>query len=837
MTTEPNSDGPNQGTYDAESIKVLKGLDAVRKRPGMYIGDTDDGSGLHHMVFEVSDNAIDEALAGHCDRILITLNPDGSVSVDDNGRGIPTGIHSEEGVSAAEVIMTQLHAGGKFENTAEGNVYKVSGGLHGVGVSVVNALSEWLDLTIWRDGEEHFMRFRHGEPEAPLKVVGKTDRLGTRVTFLPSTHTFKNIEFDFDRLEHRFRELAFLNSGVRLELIDARHAEPKSVELYYEGGIGAFVKYLDRAKTPLVPEPIAITGQRDEVGIDVALEWNDSYYENVLTFTNNIPQRDGGTHLAAFRAALTRTLNNYADRSGLMKREKLSLTGEDMREGLTAIVSVKLPDPKFGSQTKDKLVSSEVRQPLESLMADKLAEWLEENPGHARAIVQKIIDAAAAREAARKAREASRKSVLGISSLPGKLADCQERDPALSELFLVEGDSAGGSAKQGRNRHNQAILPLRGKLLNVERARFDRMLSSKEIGTLIQALGTSIGHEEFNLEKLRYHKIVIMTDADVDGAHIRTLLLTFFYRQMPQLIENGHLFIAQPPLYKVARGRSEVYLKDDTALDDYLEEAGLEGLVLDTPEGQRSGKDLKVLVDHARRMRTLMRYAPRKYDPALIEGLAINGALKPNLDKDGKAKAIARVAAWLGAADLEAEWSGEVAAEGGYLLKRLWRGVTDAHIVEPSFLVSAEARKLDTLANEQAATYSKPSILRTLKKAAQAEPEPNVGSGEGEEAAEEVAADTKGKPVPVTRPSELLDAVLAAGRKGLSIQRYKGLGEMNAEQLWETTLDPANRSLLRVEVAQADIADEIFTRLMGDVVEPRREFIQDNALSVANLDV
>jgi len=825
---------PNQNEYGADSIKVLKGLDAVRKRPGMYIGDTDDGSGLHHMVFEVSDNAIDEALAGHCDRILIQLNPDGSVTVEDNGRGIPTGIHEGEGVSAAEVIMTQLHAGGKFENTSDDNAYKVSGGLHGVGVSVVNALSEWLDLTIWRDGEEHFMRFRHGDAESPLKLVGPAPegKKGTKVTFLPSPATFKITEFDFERLEHRYRELAFLNSGVRLILADARHEERVEHELYYEGGIAAFVKYLDRAKAPLFPEPIAISAVRDGIGIDVALEWNDSYYENVLPFTNNIPQRDGGTHMAAFRAALTRTINNYAEKSGLLKKEKVTLTGEDMREGLTAIVSVKLPDPKFSSQTKDKLVSSEVRQPLESLMSDKMSEWLEEHPGDARSIIQKVIDAAAAREAARKAREASRKSVMGIASLPGKLADCQERDPALSELFLVEGDSAGGSAKQGRNRQNQAILPLKGKILNVERARFDRMLGSKEIGTLIQALGTSIGAEEFDIEKLRYHKIVIMTDADVDGAHIRTLLLTFFYRQMPALIENGHLFIAQPPLYKVARGRSEVYLKDDAKLDEYLVDAGLDGLVLEGTE-QRSGKDLRDLVEHARRMRTLMRYAPRKYDPAMIEALALSGALNPKLDDAGRKKAIATVAQWLGAGDLEAQWSGEVAAEGGYLLRRIWRGVTDAHIVEPAFISSAEARKLHSLAAEQAAAYAKPSLLKTLKKTAA--PEPELEAAEGDEAADE--PETKGKAVPINRPSELLDAVLAAGRKGLSIQRYKGLGEMNAEQLWETTLDPSNRSLLRVEVAQADIADEIFTRLMGDVVEPRREFIQENALSVANLDV
>ncbi|HEX2802837.1 MAG TPA: DNA gyrase subunit B, partial [Sphingomicrobium sp.] len=717
------------------------------------------------------------------------------------------------------------------------NAYKVSGGLHGVGVSVVNALSEWLELTVWRDGKEHFLRFRNGEAEAPLKVVGKTDKQGTRVTFLPSPETFKITDFDFDRLEHRFRELAFLNSGVRLVLTDERHDEPKSIEMFYEGGIAAFVQYLDRAKTALIPEPIAIHGQRDDIGIDVALEWNDSYYENVLCFTNNIPQRDGGTHLAAFRGALTRTLNNYSERSGVLKREKISLAGEDMREGLTAIVSVKLPDPKFGSQTKDKLVSSEVRQPLESLMADKLAEWLEENPAHARTIVQKIIDAAAAREAARKAREASRKSVMGVASLPGKLHDCSERDPAKSEMFLVEGDSAGGSAKQGRDSKFQAILPLRGKILNVERARFDRMLSSREIGTIIQALGTGIGREEFNLEKLRYHKIVIMTDADVDGAHIRTLLLTFFYRQMPELIEAGHLFIAQPPLYKVARGRSEVYLKDDSALDEYLVSVGLDGLILDTTEGPRTGADLKSLVDHARRVRSLMRYAPRKYDWALLQALAINGALKPNLNVHGREQAIAKAAEWLDSLDEEAGWSGEVAEDGGYLLRRLWRGVTDAHVIEKAFLASAEARKLHGLVAEQADVYRQPSLLRTVKKGTVTEeqkPEPIEGAEPDEQPAEE-EADKKG--VTVTRPSELLDAVLAAGRKGLSIQRYKGLGEMNAEQLWETTLDPANRSLLRVEVAQADVADEIFTRLMGDIVEPRREFIQDNALNVANLDV
>ncbi|MFE8585116.1 DNA topoisomerase (ATP-hydrolyzing) subunit B [Sphingomonas sp. NCPPB 2930] len=829
------ADTPQTNEYGASSIKVLKGLDAVRKRPGMYIGDTDDGSGLHHMVFEVSDNAIDEALAGHCDRIDIQLNADGSVSVTDNGRGIPTGIHPEEGVSAAEVIMTQLHAGGKFENTSDDNAYKVSGGLHGVGVSVVNALSEFLDLTIWRDGEEHYMRFAHGDAVAPLKVVGKAEpgQKGTRVTFLPSPSTFKITEFDFDKLEHRYRELAFLNSGVRLFLTDARHDEPKTVELYYEGGIAAFVKWLDRSKSPLFPEPIAIHGQRDAIGMDVALEWNDSYYENVLAFTNNIPQRDGGTHIAAFRAALTRTLNNYADKSGLLKKEKVTLTGDDMREGLTAIVSVKLPDPKFSSQTKDKLVSSEVRQPLEALIADKLADWLEENPQNARAIVAKIIDAAAAREAAKRARELTRrKGVMDIASLPGKLADCQERDPAKSELFLVEGDSAGGSAKQGRNRHFQAILPLRGKILNTERARFDRMISSKEIGTLIQAMGTGIGRDDFNADKLRYHKIVIMTDADVDGAHIRTLLLTFFYRQMPELIERGHLYIAQPPLYKATKGRSEVYLKDDTALDEYLVEAGVSTMVLEGPGGARSGNDLKALVDHARRMRTLMRYVPRRYDAAIIEVLALAGALDPVLTREQRMATVTETTRRLESGDHEARWSARLTEDGGVHFERLWRGVTDHHIVEASFIASAEARKLHSLAAEQAESFAQAGKLVPQRSAA-TEPSADVVPTDEEGHSTTLArGETR-----VARPSQLLEAILTSGRKGLAIQRYKGLGEMNAEQLWETTLDPAVRSMLRVTSDDVAAADEVFSRLMGEVVEPRREFIQDNALNVANLDV
>ncbi len=794
--------------YDESSIKVLRGLDAVRKRPGMYIGDTEDGSGLHHMVFEVSDNAIDEALAGHCDLVEVVLNPDGSVSVTDNGRGIPTGIHPEEGVSAAEVIMTQLHAGGKFDNAAEdGNAYKVSGGLHGVGVSVVNALSEWLELTIWRDGHEHFMRFRQGEPEAPLAIVGpQGERRGTRVTFLPSPEIFRVTDFDFDLLEHRYRELAFLNSGVRIRLIDRRHPEERAVELFYEGGLVAFVRHLDASKSPLIPAPIALAGGSDGVQVEIALEWNDSYYEQVLAFTNNIPQRDGGTHLAAFRNALTRTFNAYAEKSGLLKKEKVTPTGEDMREGLTAIVSVKLADPKFSSQTKDKLVSSEVRGPIEALVTEKLGEWFEENPTPARAIVQKVIDAAVAREAARKARELTRrKGALDVASLPGKLADCQERDPARSELFLVEGDSAGGSAKQGRNRQFQAILPLRGKILNVERARFDRMLASREIGTLIQALGTGIGRDEFNLARLRYHKIIIMTDADVDGAHIRTLLLTFFWRQMRPLIDAGHLFIAQPPLYKVTRGRSEVYLKDQAALEAYLVEAGLQGAALETAAGARSGGDLAQLVAQGRRVRQLLDFVSRRYDPMLVEALALAGGFDPAAAGEPALRweAAGRLVERLRLAQPQGEWAASVEGEG-FIVTRSFQGVVDEWRLDRALIASAEARRLHAALAGAAEAWATPARF----------------------------GDTL-----VASPSALVAAVMEAGRKGLAIQRYKGLGEMNAEQLWETTLDPAARTLLRVDAAQADLADEIFTKLMGDVVEPRREFIQANALSVENLDV
>ncbi|MFU7529098.1 DNA topoisomerase (ATP-hydrolyzing) subunit B [Qipengyuania sp. ASV99] len=845
------------GEYGADSIKVLKGLDAVRKRPGMYIGDTDDGSGLHHMVFEVSDNAIDEALAGHCDLVLIELNPDGSVSVEDNGRGIPVGMHTGEGVSAAEVIMTQLHAGGKFENTSDDNAYKVSGGLHGVGVSVVNALSEWLELVIWRDGKEHWMRFEHGDAVCPLKITGDAPKVdqnpddngfkkGTRVTFSASHDTFKNVtEFDFDKLEHRYRELAFLNSGVRILLRDKRHEDVREHDLFYEGGIAAFVKYLDRNKVALISEPISVSAEKDGIAIDVALEWNDSYYENVLAFTNNIPQRDGGTHLAAFRAALTRTLNNYADRSGLLKKEKVTLSGEDMREGLTAIVSVKLPDPKFSSQTKDKLVSSEVRQPLESLMGEKMNEWLEENPGDAKSIVQKIIDAAAAREAAKRAREMSRKGAMSVASLPGKLSDCRERDATKAEIFLVEGDSAGGSAKGGRDSQYQAILPLKGKILNVERARFDRIISSKEVGTLIQAMGTGI-RDEFDIEKLRYHKIVIMTDADVDGAHIRTLLLTFFHRQLPEIVKAGHLFIAQPPLFKVAKGRSEVYLKDQAALDRYLVDSGLQGRMIESAGGARAGDDLRGLVDQALRLKNLMAFVPRRYDPALIEQMALTGALDPSLSDAERGAALTRTAQRLEAGDHDATWTASVLDSGNVRFERKWRGVTDVHEIEGRFLTSTEAIKLHSLAGAQADAYDNPVWLVKAGDVADNIPatadDQDAGSDTGGPDADGPESDEGGPAAAVgedaiSRPSQLLAAVMAAGRKGLSISRYKGLGEMNPEQLWETTLDPENRILLQVKVEDADVTDEIFTRLMGDVVEPRREFIQNNALNVANLDV
>jgi DNA gyrase subunit B len=810
------ADGPPgaaPGTpYDASSITVLRGLDAVRKRPGMYIGDTDDGSGLHHMVYEVVDNSIDEALAGYCDRIDVMLNGDGSVTVRDNGRGVPVDIHSEEGVSAAEVIMTQLHAGGKFNQ----NSYKVSGGLHGVGVSVVNALSERLDLRIWRDGKEHFMRFRHGVPEAPLAVVGDDRGVrGTEVNFLPSRQTFTKTEFDFATLEHRLRELAFLNSGVRLFLTDARGVEAKTIELHYEGGVEAFVRYLDRNKTAIHQPPIVLRGERDGMTLEVAMEWNDSYHETMLCFTNNIPQRDGGTHLAGFRGALTRQINQYANDSSLAKKEKVTLSGDDMREGLTCVLSVKVPDPKFSSQTKDKLVSSEVRPAVEGLVNDKLGQWLEEHPAEAKRIVSKVVEAALAREAARKARELTRrKGALDFASLPGKLADCQERDPALSELFIVEGDSAGGSAKQGRNRKYQAILPLRGKILNVERARFDKMLGSAEIGTLIAALGTGIGPEEFDIAKIRYHRIIIMTDADVDGSHIRTLLLTFFYRQMPAIIEKGYLYIAQPPLYRAKKGSSERYLKDDRALEAHLVDAGIEGAVLTLGDGtQIAGEDLRKQVEQASLCRFYMQPLIRKVGSAeVVEQAAIAGALNPEIipDRERARQAADYIARRL---DLVAEpenrgWSGNAEDDGGLSFSRRLRGVTRRHVIDGPLLRSAESHRIDAMAPELQRIYTRHGKLKT-----------------------------KDKESPVTGPLSLVEAVMDQGRKGVVVQRYKGLGEMNPEQLWQTTLDAQVRSLLQVRVSHADEAEEIFSTLMGDVVEPRREFIQTNALNVANLDI
>ena len=794
--------------YGADSIKVLKGLEAVRKRPGMYIGDTDDGSGLHHMVYEVVDNGIDEALAGHADAVTVKIHPDSSVSVSDNGRGIPVGIHEEEGVSAAEVIMTQLHAGGKFDS----NSYKVSGGLHGVGVSVVNALSVWLELRIWRDGKEHVARFEHGETVDHLTVVGDAGgRTGTEVRFLASTDTFSNLEYSFETLEKRLRELAFLNSGVRIILEDERPAEALHTELFYEGGVNEFVKYLDRHKTPVMPDPVFIIGEREDIGIEVAMWWNDSYHETVLPFTNNIPQRDGGTHLAGFRAALTRTIQKYAQESGIAKKEKVNFTGDDAREGLTCVLSVKVPDPKFSSQTKDKLVSSEVRPAVENLVNEKLSEWFEENPNEAKIIVGKIVEAALAREAARKARELTRrKTAMDVNFLAGKLKDCSEKDPAKSELFLVEGDSAGGSAQTGRDRMTQAVLPLRGKILNVERARFDRMLSSQEIGNLVMALGTGIGRDEFNIEKLRYHKIIIMTDADVDGAHIRTLLLTFFYRQMPELIEGGYLYIAQPPLYKVARGKSEVYLKDQAALDDYLVQQGVEGAVLRLGSGEEIvGQDLARVVDEARQLKRVLDAFPTHYPRHILEQAAIAGAFVPGaVDADLQGVAD-KVAARLDLIALEYErgWQGRITQDHGIRLARILRGVEEVRTLDGPMLRSGEARKTGSFTKGLQDVYGTPAVL-----------------------------ERKDRSQAIFGPLELLQAVLDEGAKGQTMQRYKGLGEMNPDQLWETTLDPDARTLLQVKVDDMVEADDLFTKLMGDVVEPRREFIQKNALSVENLD-
>ena len=795
----------NNEEYGADSIKVLKGLDAVRKRPGMYIGDTDDGSGLHHMVYEVVDNAIDEALAGHCDTVFVALHSDGSASVRDNGRGIPVAIHTEEGISAAEVIMTQLHAGGKFDS----NSYKISGGLHGVGVSVVNALSSTLDLTIWRDGKEHTMQFAHGDAVAPLKEVGDAPMVdgkpltGTEVRFLPSEDTFTMVEFSRETLERRLRELAFLNSGVRIELSDRRGEEPIVTEMLYEGGIEAFVRHLDANKTPQLDKPIVVMKEGDGgVTVEAALWWNDSYRENVRCFTNNIPQRDGGTHLAGFRGALTRAVNKYAASSGAAKKEKVTISGDDSREGLTCVLSVKVPDPKFSSQTKDKLVSSEVRPIVESAMGEALNEWFEENPQDAKQVMMKIIEAAAAREAARKARDLTRrKSALDIASLPGKLADCQERDASKAEIFIVEGDSAGGSAKQARNRQNQAILPLKGKILNVERARFDRMLSSQEIGTMITALGTGIGREDFDIEKLRYHKVVIMTDADVDGAHIRTLLLTFFYRQMPELIERGYLYIAQPPLYKVERGKSARYLKDQEELDAYLIEMGSGNATLTLGGGAViAGEDLKRVAGEALQAQALINRLKSKASDSIISQLAIAGALGAEASEPEAKAAAARLDRV--ADEGEDGWEGHFEDDGSLVMIRDVRGVTERVHLGPAFRDSADARRLHKMANALKETYGETGMFRR-----------------GEE-----------DPVEIYGPAQLLEIIFAGGRKGFKIQRYKGLGEMNPDQLWETTLDVNARTLLQVRIDDAGGADELFTKLMGDVVEPRRDFIIANAL-------
>ncbi len=793
--------------YGADSIKVLKGLEAVRKRPGMYIGDTDDGSGLHHMVYEVVDNAIDESLAGYCDAVQVILNADGSCTVRDNGRGIPVDIHTEEGVSAAEVIMTQLHAGGKFDQ----NSYKVSGGLHGVGVSVVNALSEWLVLRVWRNDKEHTARFEMGDTVEHLKVVGPANgNKGTEVTFLPSLKTFAFIDFDFETLEHRLRELAFLNSGVRIILRDERVEEPKELELYYEGGTAAYVQFLDRSKTAIHPT-IVVQGEVDGISVEMAMEWNDSYHENMLCFTNNIRQKDGGTHLQGFRAALTRTINNYATSSGMTKKEKLALVGDDAREGLTCVLSVKVPDPKFSSQTKEKLVSSEVRPAIESVANEKLARWFEEHPQEGKLIVTKIFEAAAAREAARKARELTRrKGALDIANLPGKLADCQERDPSKSEVFIVEGDSAGGSAKQGRDRKFQAILPLRGKILNVERARFDKMLSSTEIGTLITAIGTGIGREEFNIEKTRYHKIVIMTDADVDGAHIRTLLLTFFFRQMPELIEKGYLYIAQPPLYKIKRGNSEAYLKDERELEHYLKQAALDEATLTLHDGRAiSGEALRIMVDEAAGIARNIQSLSRRLPQNVVEAAAMVDLFNPDMSEEQARKAPEALVEMLNRIDVSSE-GGWICTmnESGFLLHRMVRGVEERHLIDEKLFTSKEAKELHAMAGYIAELYKAPLNLHR-----------------------------KNDERVIATPNRLFDAIMEIGRKGIAVQRFKGLGEMNPDQLWDTTLNPENRTLLQVKVEHSEEAEQAFSTLMGDLVEPRRDFIVSNALKVENLDI